>query len=185
MSDGSQARKTGSEKELVMVRVERNGIPCYLIVSLLEMSEYGDVDANSIKMGINSIFNEENGVIKLSEDNYKNMLVSATTDGASVNTGAYNGILTQLSQTRGWLLTVHCANHRIELAFKSALQNSNLNVCDELYQTIYSLLQNSGKLNNEVYAACQALGIESHKKLPKIQGTRFITHLTKMDENPH
>ncbi len=68
MSDGSQARKTGSEKELVMVRVERNGIPCYLIVSLLEMSEYGGVDANSIKMGIDSIFNQENGVIKLSED---------------------------------------------------------------------------------------------------------------------
>lgn len=179
MSDGSQARKTGSEKELVMVRFERNGIPCYLIVSLLEMSEYGGVDANSIKMGIDSIFNEENGVFKLSEDDYKNKLVSATTDGASVNTGAYNGILTQLSQTRGWLLTVHCANHRIELSFKSALQNSNLNVCDELYQTIYSLLQNSGKLNNEVYAACQALGIESHKKLPKIQGTRFITHRRK------
>jgi hypothetical protein len=176
MSDGgSQARKTGSEKELVMVHVERNGIPCYLIVSLLEMSKYG-VDANSIKMGIDSIFNQENGVIKLSEDDYKNMLVSTTTDGASVNTGAHNGILTQLSQTRGWLLTVHCANHCIELAFKSALQNSNLNICDELYQTIYSLLKNSGKLNNEVYAACQALGIESHKKLPKIQGTRFITH---------
>ena len=160
-----------------MVRVETNGIPCYLIISLLEMSEYwGGVDANSIKMGINSIFNEENGIIKLSEDNYKNMLVSATTDGTSVNTIAYNGILTQLSQTSGWLLALHCANHSIELAFKSALQNSNLNVCDELYQTIYSLLQNSWKLNNKVYTVCQALGIESHKNLPKIQGTRFITH---------
>lgn len=159
-----------------MVRFARNGIPCYLTVSLLEMSEYGSVDTNSIKMGIDSVFNEENGVIKLSEDYYKNELASATTDGASVNTGAYNGILTQLSHTRGWLLTVHCANHRVELAFKSALQNSNLNVCDELYQTIYSLLKNSGKLNNEVYAACKALGIESHKNLPKIQGTCFITH---------
>jgi hypothetical protein len=59
------------------------------------------------------------------------------------------------------------------------MQNSNLNVCDELYQTIYSLLQNSGKLNNEVYTVCQALGIESHKNLPKIQGTRFITHRRK------
>ena len=41
LSDGSQARKTGSEKELVMVRVERNSIPCYLMASLLEMSNYG------------------------------------------------------------------------------------------------------------------------------------------------
>ena len=48
MSDGSQARKTGTEKELVMVRVERNSIPCYLVLSLLEMSENGGVDADSI-----------------------------------------------------------------------------------------------------------------------------------------
>ena len=58
MSDGSQARKTGSEKELIMVRVERNGIPSYLVLSLLEMSTYGGVDADFIKKGIDSIFNE-------------------------------------------------------------------------------------------------------------------------------
>ena len=52
MSDGSQARKTNSEKEMIMVRVERNGIPCYIMISLLEMSQYGGVDANSIKKGI-------------------------------------------------------------------------------------------------------------------------------------
>jgi hypothetical protein len=92
---------------LANLRAHSGALPLNeLIISLLEMSEYGGVDANSIKMGINSIFNEENGVIKLSEDNYKNMLVSATTDGTSVNTRAYNGILTQLSQTSGWLLTV-------------------------------------------------------------------------------
>ena len=179
MSDGSQARKTGSEKELVMIRVERNGVPCYFVVSLLEMSEYGGVDADSIKLGIDSVFKEENGVIRLSDDEYMHKLVSATSDGASVNTGAYNGVLTQLSTTRGWLLTVHCANHRVELAFKSALQKSNLNVCDELYQAIYTLLKNSGKLNSEVYSACKSLGIDGHKKLPKIQGTRFISHRRK------
>ena len=27
LSDGSQARKTGKEKELVLIRCERNGIP--------------------------------------------------------------------------------------------------------------------------------------------------------------
>jgi hypothetical protein len=92
---------------LANLRAHSGALPLNeLIISLLEMSEYGSVDANSIKMGINSIFNEENGIIKLSEDNYKNMLVSATTDGTSVNTRAYNGILTQLSQTSGWLLTV-------------------------------------------------------------------------------
>lgn len=67
MSDGSQARKTGSEKELIMVRVERNGIPFYLVISLLEMSTYDGVDADSIKKGIDSIFDEE-GVVTMSPE---------------------------------------------------------------------------------------------------------------------
>ena len=49
------------------------------------------------------------------------MVVSATADGASVNTRKYNGIFTQLKRERPWLLTTHCANQRLELAVKSAL----------------------------------------------------------------
>ena len=41
LSDGSQARKTGKEKELVLVRTERNGLPVYIVASLLEMSRFG------------------------------------------------------------------------------------------------------------------------------------------------
>lgn len=37
LSDGSQARKTNDEKELVLVRVERSGVPIYFAVSLLEI----------------------------------------------------------------------------------------------------------------------------------------------------
>ena len=175
MSDGSQARKTGSEKELIMVRVERNGIPCYLVLSLLEMSTYGGVDADSIKKGIDSIFSEE-GVVPMSPEEYKVKMVSATADGASVNTGIYTGVLTQLAENRDWLLSIHCANHRVELAFKSAIGESPFKVCYETYMSVYTVLRNSGKLNNEEHAACKALGIENHKKLPKIHGTRFINH---------
>ena len=97
MSDGSQARKTGSEKELIMVRVERNGMPCYLVLSLLEMSAYGGVDAKSIKKGIDSVFSEE-GVVPMSPKEYEVKTVSATADAASVNTGIYTGVLTQLAE---------------------------------------------------------------------------------------
>ena len=37
LSNGSQVRKVKSEKELVMVRTERNGIPVYFVASLLEI----------------------------------------------------------------------------------------------------------------------------------------------------
>ena len=38
LSDGSQARKVKSEKELVLTHVIKNGVPTYLVSSLLEMS---------------------------------------------------------------------------------------------------------------------------------------------------
>ena len=52
----------------------------YLVASLLEMSKWGGTDADSLKKGID-IFN--NGLFKT--DDYQTKLVSATSDGASVN----------------------------------------------------------------------------------------------------
>ena len=49
LSDGSQACKTGSDKELVLFRIERSGIPVYITLSLLEMSDFGGTDAASLK----------------------------------------------------------------------------------------------------------------------------------------
>ena len=56
LSDGSQARKTKDEKELVLIRTLRNGIPMYFVVSLLEMSAFGGANADYIKSAIDSIF---------------------------------------------------------------------------------------------------------------------------------
>ena len=41
LSDRSQAHKTGSDKELVLVRIERGYIPVYITLSLLEISDFG------------------------------------------------------------------------------------------------------------------------------------------------
>lgn len=119
LSDGSQARKTGNEKELVLVRAEKGGVPVYFVASLLEMSEFGGADAESLKMGIDSVFGD-NGSVPLKDYNTK--LVSATSDGANVNLGIYNGALTMMKADRSWLTTIHCANHRLELALKDAVK---------------------------------------------------------------
>ena len=49
--DGSQARKAKSEKEIVLVRTERNGIPVYIAASLPEMERFGGGNADSIVNG--------------------------------------------------------------------------------------------------------------------------------------
>lgn len=56
LTDGSQARKTGSEKELVFVRVVRGGLPVYYVVALQDIDEYGNATAEHIKSAIDDAF---------------------------------------------------------------------------------------------------------------------------------
>ena len=174
LSDGSQARKTKAEKELVLIRTERNGIPVYIVASLLEMEKFGGGNADAIVNGINSLF-AESAPYAMSPEQYQGKLISCTADGASVNTGRYNGVLTQLKRNRPWLLTIHCANHRIELAVKSAFNIPEFQAIEDFYRTNYYLLKNSGKLQGQVIECARSLGIDYYR-LPKIHGTRFVNH---------
>ena len=173
LSDGSQARKTGNEKELVLVRTEKQGIPVYYVVSLLEMAEFGGTDAQSLKTALDSVFTNE-GNVPLNDYNKK--LVSATADGANVNMGIYNGALTMMTADRPWLVVIHCVNHRLELALKDAVKGiPPFQECDRFYNNIFYLFKNSGKLKTETKKACEALDI-THYPLPKIHGLRFVSH---------
>ena len=174
LSDGSQARKTGKEKELVLIRCERNGIPTYMVLSLLEMQQFGGSNADAIKKAIDSLF-ERPSKFDIPKEQYRNCLVSCTADGASVNMGKYSGVLTQMKNERPWLLTIHCANHRIELAVKSAFDIPAFKDVEEFYKTNFYLAKNSGKIKGEVSECAKGLGIDFYV-LPKIHGTRFIGH---------
>ena len=92
-----------------------------------------------------------------------------------MNLGVHNGTLVQLQRSRPWLLKIHCINHRIELAVKSAFDVPILKAVDEFYTTNYYLLRNSGKLKSAVEQAAEALNITGYV-LPKIHGTRFVGH---------
>lgn len=180
LSDGSQARKTGSEKELVLVRTMKAGLPVYFVVSLLEMSSFGGCDADSLKKAIDSVFQKvDTHPTAIPMDDYRTKMVSATADGANVNLGKYNGVLTKMSVERPWLIVIHCMNHRIELAIKDMVKSTNqYEECDNFYKSIYYLFRNSGKLKSETKEACQALNITFYE-LPKIHGTRFVNHRRK------
>ena len=81
--------------------------------------------------------------------------------------------MTQLESNRKWLLTIHCVNHRLELAVKSAMNDKYFKKAEKFYITNYYLLRNSGKLKSSLKEACQALGI-TYYVFPKIHGTRFV-----------
>ena len=173
LSDGSQARKTKSDKELVLCRVGRNGVPTYFVLGLMQMGDYGGTDAQSLKKAIDYVFQ---GRMCLSDEDYRLKFVSATADGASVNFGALNGLITLFRETREWLLALHCANHRVELAIKdSILDDFYYAPVDEFYLCNYYFLENSGPINDQVTKAAGAIGITSYK-LNKVSTTRFIGH---------
>ena len=65
LSDGSQACKTGSDKDLILIRIERGGLPVYITLSLLEMSDFGGNDVASLKEGIDQIFDMEKGFLRV------------------------------------------------------------------------------------------------------------------------
>ena len=95
LTDGSEARKTGMEKELIFVCVIRGGIPFYFCSALQDCNEFGGTDTDSLKLAVDTAFDENNGLVKLTENTYKYRMISSTADGASVNFGKYSGLLTQ------------------------------------------------------------------------------------------
>ena len=77
-------------------------------------------------------------------------LVSCTADVASVNMGKYSGVLTQMKNEQPWLLTIHCANYRIELAIKSAFDIPVFKDVEDFHKTNFYLGKNSGKIKGEL-----------------------------------
>ncbi|XP_064597900.1 zinc finger protein 862-like [Liolophura sinensis] len=173
LSDGSQARKTNSEKELVMVRVVRDGVPVYHCVGLENISDYGDATAHNVKCSLDNAFQNK---LKVPDGHYKNMLICATADGASVNTGTYNGVLTQLKEERPWLVTMHCVSHRVELAIKDSIcKQPQFEAVKDFMVDLFYYTKRSGKFVHHLQATAEALGAKMYK-FPKVHGTRFVNH---------
>ena len=126
LSDGSQARKTGSEKELVFARTLKNGAPIYYCVALQDIDAFGDANAENVKASIDDVFQNPEK-IHISAESFQKHLVGVTADGAAVNTGIYNGVLTRLrNDNRPWLVTIHCVSHRVELALNQSTKRYRL-----------------------------------------------------------
>ena len=121
LSDGSQTRKTGNEKERVMVRVVKSWHTKFFVAALENVDSYGDATAENFHKSIKHPLTEK---VKLPDEKFMKAMVSATADGASVNTGVYNGLLVRLlKDDRPWPVMIHCISHRVELAVKDTLMN--------------------------------------------------------------
>ncbi|KAK6192681.1 hypothetical protein SNE40_004112 [Patella caerulea] len=176
LSDGSQARKTGHEKELIMIKTVRDGVAENFVVGLKNVGDYGDATSENLKTLLDDTFLGKTS-LDLDKNQYKHKLIAATADGAAVNTGCYNGLLTRLkNDDREWLVNIHCVCHRVELAIKDILKKEKEFVAiEDFLVTIYYLFKRSGKFKNHFEKTAEALCAQIYK-FPKVTGTRFVNH---------
>jgi len=62
LSDGSQAWKTNSKKELILVCIVCDGLPMYLCHLLENMDDYGEANAMNIKKPLDDVFQTLNKI---------------------------------------------------------------------------------------------------------------------------
>ena len=162
----------GMEKELVFVRVIKGGTPVYYCVSLEDCDEYGGVDSDSLKSAVDGVFTTN---LKIDNEEAKSKVqtkfamnfVSATAEGASVNFGRYSGLLTQLRESRAWLINIHCVAHQAELSLKDyLLLIPKFKKLDETMIGLFNLFKKSGKLKRAVKSRRAPRGGEGGGVLP-------------------
>ena len=149
------------------------GEPTTMVADLLQLSRYGGTGAEALKNGIDEIFEKE-GHLLIQNCNEK--MVSFTSDGASVNTGQNESLMTSMNRDRrDWLVPIPFLNHRIELVIKDSFEESPFSTVDKLYITLFNLFKNSGAIKSDVRQAAEVLEISVYT-LPKLTGTRFVSH---------
>ena len=113
-----------------------------IVASLLEILDWEGTNAESLKWGIDSIFDEKEGKIPIKS--YCTKLISMTTDGASVNTKHMSGLMKRLASDREWLIKIHSFSHYVELTVIDAFLESWSNEIDIFYSSIYFLFKSQG-----------------------------------------
>ena len=74
-----------------------------------------------------------------------------------------------------WLTLDHCVNHTIELVVNYIFKAAGFIHVDNLYQSIFYLLKNSGAIKSNVQKSTKVLNISAYT-IPKFSSTRSVSH---------
>ncbi|CAB4034812.1 zinc finger 862-like, partial [Paramuricea clavata] len=110
-------------------------------------------------------------------DSLKEHTVGFGADGAAVNLGVRGGVSVLMKDGEGidWLVTVHCASHRLELSIADALKSTVFSDINEMLQNVYSFYKRSPKKMVQLEGLGEAL--EMAVSMPvKASGTRWLEH---------
>ena len=132
---------------------------------VLYVGSDGNIGQNYVKMasvsdgtaeGLTSLLLNTVATVGL-DDTSKHTMVGFGADGASVNMGKKKGVAARLGVDKPWLVTVHCFNHRLELAVKDAFAGTFYTDVFDTFTQIYYLYNNSPKRLRELAALAAAM----------------------------
>ena len=175
--DGSEARKTRDEKELVYCKIVCDGdfgvaTPVF-IFACQSAKDFGGANADGVFAAMKSACLEY-----MSQEELKLKLVCIVADGAAVNFGRRSGALTQWLEWVGrFLLLIHCMNHRLELAMNNSFKRINVfTQIKEMIGQLFRMFKNSGKLWRVFRVIAEPIGVLI-TRFVKADGTRFQQHV--------
>ena len=178
MSDSSTDRSV-SEKEIVYVRLIKDGYPTMKYLSLVDLKS---ADAVGIVKALDQAFSD----FGFQSDEWRRNLVGFGADGAAVMLGKKGGIAKLQKDRVPDLIEIQCFAHKLELSVKDAMENTYFSSVVDTLIGLYYFYTYSPNRMRQLQAIADIME-EVVLKPEKAQGTRWIDHkvraLKKMKSN--
>ena len=164
------------EAELLYVRYVKKGKICSSFASYVNVDRanapgiLGALDTGLERLG-------------LAQEEIEEKVLGLGSDGASVMLGKKRGVAALLKERQPLLQAVHCAAHRLELAFKDTFRKNALHVrCETLLLGLHLFYKRSG-LNRANLKISFSILNDPCVVPTLVGGTRWIPHTVRALEN--
>ena len=162
-----------AEQEIIYGRYLKLGKPHDVYLGIHECSH---VHADGVYASINKVLTDVVG------EEWREKVIAAGCDGASVNIGKNNSVSTRLKDGNDSFLTVHCVAHRLELAVLSSIkEEKDLTAANDILKKVYKHYHRSPKALRELKAVAEVLS-EHFVRPTRLSGTRWLPHFAKASE---
>ena len=164
------------EAEMVYARYCARGQICVNFVSYVNVER---ANAPGIIDGMKTAMHR----LGIPEESWVKKLVGLGSDGASVMMGKKRGVIALLKELQPACQGIHCAAHRLELAYKDALRKVPIHLKVEgLMLNLYLFYKKSALNRSMLKRTYEVLQIKS--SIPtRVGGTRWIPHTVTAIQN--
>ena len=138
MTDGSTDSSIKDQEALFVIYFDPslpNEDRVKVVTAFLGIIDRKEADSSGVLYSIKQAFT----AINVSLDEIDPKLVSFGADGASVNRGQINGVISLLLKEHPWLIFMWCVSHRLELSVKDSLSDTCFKHIDEMLLALYLL----------------------------------------------